>query len=80
MRLAFGPTHDVVMVTGEVERFVDSSAVDAALGDAFAAKAGFDPRTFESVYAFVRPRTIRAWREVNELAGRLVMRDGVGLT
>ena len=51
--------------------------LDEATGDAFAGKTGFDPRQLDN-YTFYRvvPREIRAWREVNELAHRLLMRDG----
>ena len=30
----------------------------------------------EYVYLRITPRAMQAWREVNELAGRWVMRDG----
>ena len=40
--------------------------------------SGFDPRGPESIYRWFRisPRRIQAWREVNELKGRELMRDG----
>lgn len=81
VRLGFGATRDVVLVSGVVERFVDAAEIPGDLGDAFASKAGFDPRTSSGsyVYAFIRPVSIRAWREENELADRDVMRDGVWL-
>ena len=46
--------------------------------DAHARATGFDPRTLSEEYVYLRitPRTIQAWREANELAGRLLMRDG----
>ena len=52
--------------------------VPDALGDAFAAKAGFEPRSLRDPYPYFRltPRTIQAWREEDELAGRWIMRDG----
>ena len=48
----------------------------AGVGDAFAAKTGFDPRQLTSRYLYfrVQPQRIQAWREANELAGRELMR------
>ncbi len=46
-------------------------------GDAFAAKAGFDPRLLTGyLYFGIRPQRVQAWREANELQGRDLMRDG----
>lgn len=75
-RVALGHTRDVVMVEGAVE--VLPLGADPALEDAHAAATGFDPRTLADEYVYLRiaPRTIRAWREANELDGRLLMRDG----
>jgi hypothetical protein len=79
-RLALGHTRDVTMIEGEVE-VVDIDARPTEHGDRFAARTGFDPRTL-SDYAWFRvvPRRIQAWREVDEMAGRDVMRDGRWLT
>ncbi len=76
-RLALGPTRDVVIVDGPVAA-VTREAIAPALADAHAAHTEFDPRTLaeEYVYLHVTPRTIQAWREANELAGRYVMRGG----
>ena len=73
-RLALGATRDVVLVEGDV------AVVEPADGeaDAFAAKAGFEPRDSPGyLYFRVTPRRVQAWREVDELAGRELMRDGV---
>ena len=78
VRLGLGLTRDVVLVSG-VARFVSAAELRMEVGDAFAAKAGFDPRAASVgsyVYVFVRPVEVRAWREVDELAGRVVMKDG----
>jgi hypothetical protein len=74
VRVGIGLTRDVVLVEGTVAVV----EVGAERGDAFAAKAGFDPRTLRTPYAFleVTPTVIQAWREADELAGRDVMRDG----
>ena len=75
-RLAVGPTRDVALFDVELER---SAGVDedAVLGEAYAAQADWDPRGLEGyVYLVLRPTRIQAWRESNELAGRVLMRDG----
>ena len=78
VHVGIGLTRDVVLVSG-VARLVPSAELPGELGDAFAMKAGFDPRAASVgsyVYVFVRPVRIRAWREVDELAGQVVMKDG----
>jgi hypothetical protein len=75
-RVALGPTRDVVLVDGTVHEL--PIGTDPGLEDTHAAATGFDPRTLAEEYTYLRitPRTIRAWREANELADRLLMRDG----
>ena len=53
-------------------------ALSGETGDRFAARTGFDPRELKMPYCWFRiaPRRILAWREVNELAERELMRDG----
>lgn len=48
------------------------------VGDAFAARTGFEPRRLATPchYFRIRPQRIQAWREANELGGRDLMRDG----
>ncbi|GAB4070072.1 hypothetical protein GCM10028777_34110 [Angustibacter speluncae] len=77
VRIGLGQVRDVVLVEGTV-RLVPAAEVDRDLGDAFAAKSGFDPRVLRTpyVYAFVRPTLVQAWREENELADRDLLRDG----
>ncbi len=77
VRLALGHTRDVSMIEGEVE-VLEIDALPRELGDRFAARAGFDPRALATPYRWFRifPRRIQAWREVNELPGRELMRDG----
>jgi hypothetical protein len=77
VRVGLGAVRDVVLVEGAV-RLVAAGEVDPVVGDAFAAKSGFDPRVLRSpyVYAFVRPTLLQAWREENELADRDLVRDG----
>ncbi|WP_328416713.1 pyridoxamine 5'-phosphate oxidase family protein [Micromonospora sp. NBC_00389] len=77
VRLSLGPTRDVVIVDGTAEP-VDIADLDPDLGDAFATRTGFDPRESDEPYQhfLIRPRRIQAWREANELQGRVLLRDG----
>jgi hypothetical protein len=63
--------------TDEVE-ILEIDALPQERGDRFAARAGFDPRALATPYRWFRisPRRIQAWREVNELPDRELMRDG----
>ncbi|MGI5419320.1 pyridoxamine 5'-phosphate oxidase family protein [Actinomadura luteofluorescens] len=76
-RLGPGPTRDVVMIEGTVEVF-DLDALPRERVDLFVERADFDPRPLAAPYCWFRitPRRIQAWREVNELKGRELMRDG----
>lgn len=75
-RLALGPTRDVTILEATVSPVDD---LPSSLGDQFAVKTGFDPRTLSTPYRYFRlhPTLIQAWREANELSGRTLMRDGV---
>jgi hypothetical protein len=75
-RLAVGPTRDVVMIDAVLERAVGVAA-DEALGAAYVAQADWDPRRSPGyVFLVLRPVRVQAWREVNEIVGRDLMRDG----
>jgi hypothetical protein len=75
-RVALGQTRDVVLIDGAVEAL--ALGAEPELEEAHARASGFDPRTLSDEYVYLRitPRAIQAWREVNELAGRWLMRDG----
>jgi hypothetical protein len=77
-RLGIGPTRDLVLIEGTVEELT-ASDITSEIGDAFAAKTGFDPRELNTPYTYFRiyPLRLQAWREANELEGRELMRDGV---
>jgi Pyridoxamine 5'-phosphate oxidase len=77
VRLGLGHTRDVSIIDGDVE-VLEVDALPRQLGDRFAARAGFDPRALATSYRWFRisPRRVQAWREVNELPGRELMRDG----
>jgi hypothetical protein len=76
-RIALGHTRDVSMIEGEVE-VLEIDALPREQGDRFAARSGFDPRELTTPYRWFRisPRRIQAWREVDELTDRELMRDG----
>jgi hypothetical protein len=77
VRLGLGHTRDVSMIDGDVE-VLEIDALPQQRGDRFAARTGFDPRALATPYRWFRisPRRIQAWREVNELSDRELMRDG----
>jgi hypothetical protein len=77
VRLGIGPTRDLVLIEGST-RALPAPEIPAAIGDAFAAKTGFDPRqlTTPYLYFWIDPRRLQAWREANELQGRDLMRGG----
>ena len=76
LQLTLGELRDVIHIAGAAEPV----EVTDAEGDAFAAKAGFDPRPLPN-YPFFRvtPTKVQAWREVNELKDRVLMDDGLWL-
>ena len=78
VRVGVGPTRDVVLIEGTVQETMSSSEISDPVGDAFAAKTGFDPRELRSPYLYfrIRPLKVQAWREANELDGRELMRSG----
>ena len=77
VRLGLGHTRDVTMIEGDVE-VLEIDALPQERGDRFAAHTGFDPRALTTRYRWFRvsPRRIQAWREVNEIPGRELMRGG----
>jgi hypothetical protein len=75
-RVAVGPTRDVVLLDVALERTVGVDD-DVELGATYARQADWDPRGLAGdVFLVLRPMRVQAWREVNELSGRLLMRDG----
>ncbi|MEU6981160.1 MULTISPECIES: pyridoxamine 5'-phosphate oxidase family protein [unclassified Streptomyces] len=80
VRLALPDAMDVVLLQGEAECH-PAREVPQGAADAFAGKFGWDPRKEATPYVYLRvaPLTVRAWRGVPELRGRVVMRDGAWL-
>jgi Pyridoxamine 5'-phosphate oxidase len=77
VRLGIGPTRDLVLIEGTADTLA-ATELPAGVGDAFAAKTGFDPRQLTGNYLFFRihPQRLQAWREANELEDRELMRGG----
>ncbi|WP_073501934.1 pyridoxamine 5'-phosphate oxidase family protein [Actinacidiphila paucisporea] len=77
VRLCLGTTRDVVHIEGTATAFT-ADALPDGVGDAFAAKGGWDPRKDPDRYDFYRVALdqLRAWGTVPELKGRLLMKDG----
>lgn len=77
VRMCVGTTRDVVQIEGGVAAFTVEE-LPQEVGDAFAAKGGWDPRTDDARYDYYRVTldVLRAWGTVPELVGRTLMRDG----
>jgi general stress protein 26 len=80
-RLALGGTRDVVMIDATLHEAVDLERASPDMADAYAQQAEWDPRAARGQYVFLllRPERIQAWREVDEIAGRTIMRAGAWL-
>jgi hypothetical protein len=81
-RLGLGPTRDVVMIDAVLEQVYGLDEVPAGLARRYAMQADWDPRESGGRMRFLvlRPERIQAWREVNELPGRTLMRGGAWIT
>jgi hypothetical protein len=80
VRVSIGEHRNVVLITGEATPIAVAD-IAKDVGDAFAAKCGFDPRGFRTSFTYFRivPTRLQAWRDVPEVEGRDLMRDGVWL-
>jgi hypothetical protein len=76
-RIALGGSRDVVMIEAVLDKVVPAGEAGPA-GAAYAEQNDWDPRTAGESYVFLvlRPDKIQAWRELNELPGRTVMKHG----
>jgi hypothetical protein len=76
-RVGIGPTRDLVLIEGTVGEILAAAEVPDEVGDAFAAKSGFDPRQLTGYSYFrIHPQRLQAWREANELKDRELMSGG----
>ncbi|MFI1571724.1 pyridoxamine 5'-phosphate oxidase family protein [Streptomyces anulatus] len=78
IRVTLGPTRDVVLIEGEA-RILEGADLPPATREAFVAKLRWNPRIPVWVFLHITPHTVRAWREVNELADRDLMLSGTWL-
>ncbi len=80
VRLALGPTRDVVMINAEASAVACRDAAPAIAGS-YRERTGWQPGADggDWVFLLLRPVTIQAWRNVAEITGRTVMRDGAWL-
>lgn len=78
VRVALGHTRDVVMIQGTAEIHPIDTLADAEL-QAYVDKLSSDPRDWADAVIRVRPDTVLAWRQENEVEGRIIMRDGTWL-
>jgi Pyridoxamine 5'-phosphate oxidase len=79
-RLALGSTRDVVVIDA-VATVVARSEADPAIAAAYRGRTGWDPGADggEWVYILLQPESIQVWRDVQEITGRTVMRNGTWL-
>lgn len=77
-RLGLGPTRDVVIIDAVLEETHPVPEAPAEIAEGYGGQADWDPRDAGAGYSYhvLRPDRIQAWREVNELRGRTLMRDG----
>jgi hypothetical protein len=76
-RLALGETRDVVMIDAVLVEAIPAADAPANLADAYAAQAGWDPRTDSDnyIYLVLGPERIQVWKEGEDSAGRTVMQN-----
>ncbi|MHB8296852.1 MAG: pyridoxamine 5'-phosphate oxidase family protein [Acidimicrobiales bacterium] len=79
-RLALGSTRDVVSIEATAT-VVARAEASPALVDAYRARTGWEPGGDgrEWVYLRCRPVRVQVWRDVEEITGRTVMRQGAWL-
>jgi hypothetical protein len=80
-RIGIGPTRDVIMIDAVLDRRLPVTGAPE-IGEAYATRNDWDPRTAGPSYDFLilRPIRIQAWREVDEIPGRTLMQNGTWLT
>ena len=77
-RLALGHTRDVVMIEVELDAAVAVTEAPDELVQHYVRQTLWDPRESGEPCSFLtlRPVTIQAWREVDEMVNRTLMRHG----
>lgn len=79
-RLALGPSRDVVMIDAQASVVTRQDAGPRIAGS-YRERTGWEPGSDggDWVYVLLSPARIQVWRDVSEIAGRTVMRDGTWL-
>jgi hypothetical protein len=79
-RLALGPARDVVMIDAKASVVARQDAGPSIAGS-YRERTGWEPGSDggDWVYVLLKPARIQVWRDVDEIAGRTVMRDGTWL-
>jgi len=79
VRVILGTSRDVVAVDGTatVLGFVE----DCSQGQLFTSQTGWNPATEPGVWVYIRVelRRVQAWRDVAEITGRTIMKNGTWL-
>jgi Pyridoxamine 5'-phosphate oxidase len=76
-RLALGSTRDVVSIEATAT-IVARADANPSMVDEYRARVGWDPGADGGEWVFIRcsPVSVQVWRDVDEIAGRTVMRRG----
>ena len=75
-RLAVGHTRDVGSIDATAQELTSVDA-EKRCAVAYASKSGWDPRQRKGyVFFALEPQRVEAWRELNELSDRVLMKDG----
>jgi hypothetical protein len=71
----------VVMLDVTLDRVVPTAQAPDEIAGRYAEQSDWDPRSAGPgyVYLVLRPQRVQAWRQVDEIPGRTLMRDGVWL-
>jgi general stress protein 26 len=81
VRLAFQSTEDVLVLDGSAEIHRAGDVSDDMFASYTAKYAGSDPRTWDdAVIVTVTPDRVQAWRNEDEIPGRVIMRRGQWVT
>jgi hypothetical protein len=80
-RLALGTPDDAILVDAELVEAIPATLDPGPVGQAFVARAGWNPAGQGPDWAWyrLRPTRIEAYRGYFELPGRTIMRDGAWL-